>query len=39
MCTFDIFKIAVIAMVTIKVKKYFFDPIVMKLHINDAWDV
>ena len=37
--TFDIFKKAVIAMVTIKVKEYFFYLIEMKLHIDDAWDV
>jgi len=30
---------AAIAMVTMKVRKYFFDPILMKLHRNDAWDV
>jgi len=36
---FDIINMAAIAMATIKVKKYFIDPIVMKLHMHGAWDV
>ena len=36
---FDIFKMAVVAMVNMKVKTYLFDLIVMNLHMNDPWGV
>jgi len=32
-------KMTAIAMVTMTITKYFFVPILMKLHRNDAWDV